>query len=51
MSHTRFRVNTHSEVANLAKWLSVRLQGKWLWVRILLQSLNVSLDTEGKKFL
>ena len=26
--------------ARLAKWLSVRLQTKWLWVRVPLQSLN-----------
>ena len=27
-------------MVSLAKWLSVRLQTKWLWVRIPLQSLN-----------
>ena len=26
----------------MAKWLSVHLQSKWLWVRILLLSLNHS---------
>ena len=28
--------------ASLAKWLSVRLRTKWLWVRIPLQSLNIT---------
>ena len=28
-------------MASLAKWLSVRLQTKWLWVRIPLQSVNI----------
>ena len=28
-------------MASLAKWLSVRLQTKWLWVRVQLQSLNI----------
>ena len=27
-----------SEKASLAKWLSVRLQTKWLWVRVQLHS-------------
>ena len=27
-------------MASLAKWLSVRLRTKWLWVRVPLQSLN-----------
>ena len=40
MSRTRFRVNPHSIVASLAKWLSVRLRIKWLWVRVPLQSLR-----------
>ena len=30
MSRTRFRVNLHSIVASLAKWLNVRLRTKWL---------------------
>ena len=34
MSHTSFRANL-----NLAKWLSVRSQNKWLWVRIPLLAL------------
>ena len=29
-----------SRLANLAKWLSVPLQTKWLWVRVPLQSLK-----------
>ena len=37
MSCTSFRVNPHS---SLAKWLSVCLQTKWLWVRISLLSLK-----------
>ena len=37
MSRMRFRVNPHS---SLAKWLSVRLRSKWLWVRVPMQSLN-----------
>ena len=41
MSRTRFRVNPHSIVASLAKWLSVRLRTKWFWVRVQLQSLNM----------
>ena len=28
-------------MANLAKWLSVRLRGKWLWVPVPLQSLSI----------
>ena len=35
MSRTRLRVNTH-----LAKWLSVRLRTKCLWIRVQLQSLK-----------
>ena len=27
-------------MASLAKWLSVRLRSKWLWVRVPLQSLK-----------
>ena len=30
-------------LSSLAKWLSVRLQTKWLWVRVPLQSLKVAL--------
>ena len=29
-----------ANMASLAKWLSLRLWTKWLWVRVLLQSLN-----------
>ena len=29
-----------SQFASLAKWLSVRLWTKWLWVRVYLQSLE-----------
>ena len=29
-----------NHLANLAKWLSVRLQTKWLWIRIPLLSLK-----------
>ena len=29
------------KLANLATWLSVRLQTKWLWIRVPLQSLKV----------
>ena len=29
-----------AEKATLAKWLSVRLRNKWLWVRVQLQSLK-----------
>ena len=35
MSHTSFRVTLHS----IAKWLSVRIPTKWLWVQIPLLSL------------
>ena len=38
MSCTRFRVNPHLH-SSLAKWLSVCLWTKWLWVRVQLQSL------------
>ena len=31
---------TLNHLAKLAKWLSVCLQTKWLWVQVLLQSLN-----------
>ena len=30
--------NTAQSLASLAKWLSVRLRTKWLWVRVPLQS-------------
>ena len=33
--------------ASLAKWLSVRLQAKWLWVRVPSQSLKWSLFYEN----
>ena len=29
-----------AQKATLAKWLSVRLRNKWLWVRVQLQSLK-----------
>ena len=35
-------------MASLAKWLSVRLRSKWLWVRVPLRSPNALYD--GKKF-
>ena len=42
MSRTHFRVKTQlNHFASLAKWLNVRLQSKWLWVRVQLQSLIV----------
>ena len=31
-------------MASLAKWLSVRLQTKWLWVRVQLQSLKLQIS-------
>ena len=31
----------HKAKASLAKWLSVRLQTKWFWVRVQLQSLKL----------
>ena len=34
LSRKRFKVNPHS---SLAKWLSVCLRTKWLWVRVMLQ--------------
>ena len=40
------QISTHNttqsfkKMASLAKWLSVRLRTKWLWVRVQLQSLN-----------
>ena len=39
MSRTRFRVNPHF---SLAKWLSIHLGTKWLWVRVQLQSLQLA---------
>ena len=38
----KFRTNTEycMFLASLAKWSSVRLRTKWLWVRAQLQSLN-----------
>ena len=37
-------VNKHSVwLTSLAKWFSVRLQTKWLWVRILLLSLKLQI--------
>ena len=42
---TTYFVNEHKKLVSLAKWLSVRLQARWLWVRIPLQSLkNAYLD-------
>ena len=32
-----------NHLASLAKWLSVRLRIKWLWVRVPLQSLNLEM--------
>ena len=32
-----------NHLANLPKWLSVRLRTKWLWVRVPLQSLNLQI--------
>ena len=46
MSRASFKVNLHSIVCQtdkMAKWLSVRLQTKWLWVRIPLQSLKLQI--------
>ena len=40
--------------ASLAKWLSVRLRTKWLWVQIMLLSLKRQTDTApvpSKEFL
>ena len=37
------QISTHNSaqsLVSLAKWLSVRLRTKWLWVRVQLQSLN-----------
>ena len=28
----------------MAKWLSIRLQTKWLWVKVLLQSLKLQIS-------
>ena len=39
-----------NHLASLAKWLSVRLRTKWLWVRVLLQSLeNVCLENSKEE--
>ena len=39
--------------ASLAKWLSVRLQTTWLWVRVQLQSLKLQIfaPVSSKEFL
>ena len=37
------RKRTLNPLAKLAKWLSVRLRTKWLWVRVPLQSLNLQI--------
>ena len=34
-------------IVSLAKWLSVRLRAKWLWVRVPLQSFNLT-KTENR---
>ena len=36
---------------HLAKWFSVRLRTRWLWVRVPLQSLNLSLRTSYKQLI
>ena len=41
MQHTNNVLTTQlNHLASLAKWLSVRLRTKWLWVRVQLQSLK-----------
>ena len=35
---------THNHLASLAKWLSVRLRTKWLWVRVQWQSLKLQIS-------
>ena len=37
-----FRIQTKNS-ASLAKWLSVHLRTKWLWVRVQLQSLKLQI--------
>ena len=36
-------IYAQSQIVNLAKWLSVHLRTKWLWVRVQLQSQIVNL--------
>ena len=36
---------TKTSIESLAKWLSVRLRTKWLWVRVPLQSLKYLIKT------
>ena len=45
--------NTAQSLASLAKWLSVRLRAKWLWVRIPLLSLKLQIlaPASSKEFL
>ena len=38
------RKRTLNHLAKLAKWLSVRLATKWLWVRVQLQSLKLQIS-------
>ena len=37
-------LNHLAKLASLAEWLSVRLQTKWQWVRVLLQSLKLQIS-------
>ena len=43
--HVMYVFQSESRMANLAKWLSVRLQTKWLWIRVPLQSLSIQCIT------
>ena len=36
--------DSNPQLASLAKWLSVRLRTKWLWVRVQLQSLKLQIS-------
>ena len=38
-------LNHLAKLADLAKWLSVRLQTKWLWVPVQLQSLKLQISS------
>ena len=45
------RKRAFNHFASLVKWLSVRLQTKWLWVRIMLLSLKIQIWLQARNSL
>ena len=41
--HVRVSKWTHTDLTSMAKWLSIRLRNKWLWIRISLLSLKLQI--------